>query len=274
MLEEHRTDANYFADYIEDEGYDEYAEYDEYGEYAYDYEEYANAMENILSYIEKPRKYETAHDFFLLEAWKEGELYAKILTLYEQGKLTATTRRKASIGAKDFIQGMCQKDIISLPRTPQTEGLVRVVLLGYASKINLEGLLSGDYPVILDKPQLVTACTHAGATMKAIYDLFSQWHPTASVSSHLTALTPSITHTDRKRALSGLYRAYRESPTTENAMKIVLYLMPIEAMRVCLITDSHPTIEQATVALSRAQHHGAGYERAVQQYIASVKKGS
>ena len=272
MFEEHRTDANYFADYIEDEGYDTYDDYDEYSES--DYSSYIEASQRILSFIEKPRTYTSAHDFFLLEAWKEGELYNYIHTLYEQGMLTATTRRKASLGAKDFLWGMCQNTITSLPRAPQTEGLVIVVLLGYASKINVQGLLSGDFPIILDSAQLVTACTHAGATVKAILDLFLQWHPTATVASHLTALTPSISHSDRKRALSGLYRAYRESPTDKNALRLVLYLMPIESMRVCLITETHPTLEQAQIALSRAHHHGAGYEQAVNQYIVSVKKGS
>lgn len=268
MFEEHRTNANYFADYIEDEGYDEYAEY------ATDHEDYANAMENILCFIQKPHKYESAHDFFLLEAWKENALYAHIHSLYEQGMLTTATRRKASLGAKDYLMGMCQNDITLLPRTPQTEKLVIIVLLGYASKINMQGLLSGDFPIILDNAQLVKACTHAGATVKAVLDLFIQWHPTASISSHLTTLTPSISHSDRKQALTGLYSAYKDCPTNENAMNIVLYLIPIEAMRVCQITDTMPTIDQANIALARACHHGSGYEQAVQQYIESVKKGS
>lgn len=262
MFEEHRTDAKDFADY-EEEGYDEYN---------YDYD--TDAMQTMLAYMEMPRTYTTANDFFLLEASKGGALYDHIYTLYERGMLTATIRRRASLGAKDFIQGMCQNDIRALPRTTQTEGLVKIVLIGYASKINVEGLLSGDFPIILDKNQLVKACTHAGATVRDILDLFLQWHPTASVSSHLTTFTPSISHSDRKQALTGLYSAYKDCPTNENAMNIVLYLIPIEAMRVCLITDTHPTIEQAQIALSRAHHHGAGYEQAVNQYIVSVKKGS
>lgn len=264
MNGEHRTDANYFADYIEDEGYDEYEEYDEC----------TKTIENALAFLEKPRKYETANDYFLLEAWKANALYDHIYTLYEQGMLTATIRRTASLGAKDFLLGMCQNDIRELPRTTQTEGLVKIILLGYASKINVQGLLSVDFPVILDKPQLVTACTHAGATVKAVLDIFMQWHPTATTLSHLTALTPSISHTDRKQALTGLYSAYKDCPTNENALKIVLYLMPIESMRVCLITDTYPTLDQANIALARAHHHGSGYEHAVQQYIESVKKGS
>ncbi len=264
MIEGHRTDANYCTDYIGDEGYDEYD---------YDFDDLAT--DDVLSYIEgRHTGAKTASDFFLMEASKEGELYTHILNLYEQGMLTATIRRTASLGAKDFLLDMCQNDIKSLPRTPQTEGLVIIVLIGYASKINMQGLLSGDNPIILDKSQLVTSCTHAGATVKSILDIFMQWHPTASVASHLTTLTPSITHNNRKKAMSGLYKAYRESPTDENAMQIVLYLMPIEAMRVCLITDTQPTIDQATIALARAHHHGSGYERAVNQYIESVKKGS
>ena len=262
MLEGHRTDAKYFAEY-KDEGYDEY-----------DYEYDTDAMQTMIAYMERPRTYATANDYFLLEASKDGALYDRIYTLYERGMLTATIRRKASLGAKDFLLGMCQNDITLLPRTPQTDGLVRVVLSGYATKINVEGLLSGDFPIILDNAQLVTACTHAGATVKAVLDLFLQWHPTATVSSHLTALTSSVSHRDRKKALSDLYGRYKSNPTDENALKLVLYLMPIDSMRVCVITDSYPTIEQAQIALSRAHHHGAGYEQAVNQYIASVKKGS
>ena len=209
----------------------------------------------------------SADDFFTLEAYEDGAICTHIKDLQCQGMLTAQIRRQASQGAKHFLLYMCQNDIKALPRTPQTEGLVRVVLSGYASKSNAISILSGENPTVLDVHQMEKAVEHSGYTYQSIYNLACEWWNTLTLLSSLTVMEEPLTHKDQQEYLPQAYEAYKIDPTTKNAKLVVIYLLPISDARVCLLTDTPPTKDQASKAVSRAKTHGSGYVKAVKQYI-------
>lgn len=206
-------------------------------------------------------------DFFNLESTEPNAIYHHILTLCLEGRLTAQTRRQASQGAKDFLMFMCQNDIKVLPRTPQTEGLIRVILAGYASKSNVVSIISGENPIILDKHQIETAISHSGSTYQSIYNLACEWWDTLCLMSAMSSLEEPLTYKQQQEQLPQAYEAYKTDPSIENANLVILYLLPIAIARVCILTDTPPTKDQASKTLSRAKPHGSGYVKAVKQYI-------
>ena len=114
-------------------------------------------------------------DFTSMEIAEQGAIFAYMRSHLIRGTLTATIRREASHGALGYIKAICP-DIASITRTPQTEGLVRVIIAGFASKANAFCILSGDVPYILDASQMLTAIKASGSIwFDLIYTLARIW---------------------------------------------------------------------------------------------------
>lgn len=212
-------------------------------------------------------------DFTALEIAEVGGIFAHVRSHLIQGNLTATMRREASHGAWGYVK-MTWKDVPSIPRTPQTEGLVRVILAGYASKANAISILSGDVPHILDASQMLTAIRSAGSQdFDLIYTLARIWWDTLEDTPAPAFTVSAKTQQD---LLKDAYAHYKANPNPTKAEAIVIYLLPVSECRICLQTSCPPTLEQASRAKARSYSHGRGYAKAVQVYIDHIinsKKG-
>lgn len=212
-------------------------------------------------------------DFTAMEIAEKGAIFAHVRSHLIRGTLTATMRRGASHGAWGYIKATW-RDIATIPRTPQTEGLVRVIIAGYASKANVVGILSGDVPHILDASQMLTAIKASGSTwFDLIYTLARIWWDELDDTP-----APVCTLSAKKQQdkLKASYVHYKENPNPTMAEAVVIYLLPVSECRACLQTGCSPTLEQASRAKARSYSHGRGYGQAVQVYIDHIinsKKG-
>ena len=173
-------------------------------------------------------------------------------------------RREASHGAWAYLK-LTWHDIASIPRTPQTEGLVRIILAGYASKANAVSILAGDAPTILDVSQMETAIRASGSKdFDTVYTLARIWWEDIE---GMTLPPVIVSAKSQQEMLKTAYRVYRENPAPTTARNVVIALLPVSEHRVCLQTGCPPTLEQASRARARSYSHGRGYARAVQAYI-------
>lgn len=212
-------------------------------------------------------------DFTALEIAEQGAIFAHVRSHLIRGTLTATMRRKASHGALGYIKATWH-DIATIPRTPQTEGLVRVIIAGYASKANVVGILSGDVPHILDASQMLTAIKASGSIwFDLIYTLARIWWDELDDTPAPVCI---VSTKKQQELLKSAYKAYRDIPNPTTAEAVVIYLLPVSECWVCLQTGCSPTLEQASRAKARSYSHGRGYAKAVQVYIDHIinsKKG-
>lgn len=207
----------------------------------------------------------TRADFTSLEIAEKGGIFVYIRSHLIRGTLTATMRREASHGAWGYLKATWH-DIASIPHTPQTEGLVKVILAGYASKANAWSILSEDAPQILDVPQMATAITASGCKdFDTIYTLARIWWD--GMEMGIPAPPVIVSAKKQQELLKEAYRMYREAPSPTTAEAVVIALLPVSEHRVCLTTGSPPTLEQAGRARARSYSHGGGYAMAVQVYI-------
>lgn len=215
----------------------------------------------------RPRK---RSDFTAMEITESGSIFAYVRCRLIQGTLTATTRREASHGAWGYIKATWG-DVSSIPRNPQTEGLVRGILAGYASKANAWSILSGDVPSIIDVPQMATAIRASGCKeFDTIYTLAQLWWDGIE---GITASPVIVSAKSQWEMLKTAYRVYRENPSSTTARDVVICLLPVSEYRVCLQTGYPPTLEQASRARMRSYSHGRGYAKAVQVYIDHIING-
>ena len=204
-------------------------------------------------------------DFTALEIAENGAILAYIHRHLISGTLTAIMRREASHGAWAYLKATWH-DVASIPRTPQTEGLVRVILAGYASKANAWSILSGDTPQILDVSQMATAIRASGCQdFDMIYTLAQLWWD--GLDEGITPSSVIVSTKKQQEMLKEAYRVYRENPCPTTAEAVVICLLPVSECKVCLQTNIPPTLEQAGRARMRSYSHGRGYARAVQVYI-------
>ncbi len=210
-------------------------------------------------------------DFTALEIAEAGGIFAHVRSHLIRGTLTATMRRGASHGAWGYIK-MTWGEVSSIPRTPQTEGLVRVVLAGYASKANAFCILSGDAPIIVDVTQMATAIRASGCTdFDTIYTLARLWWD--GLEEGITSPPVIVSAKKQQEMLKEAYRMYHDDPSPTTAEQVVIALLPVSECRVCLQTNCHPTLEQVSWARARSYSHGRGYTRAVQVYIDHIING-
>lgn len=203
-------------------------------------------------------------DFTALEIAEAGGIFAHVRSHLIRGTLTATMRRESAHGAWAYLK-LTWGDVASIPRTIQTEGLVRVILSGYASKANAFSILSGDVPHILDGSQMLTAIRASGCSdFDTIYTLARIWWDALD-----DAPAPVCTLSAKKQQdkLKASYAHYKENPNPTTTEAVVIYLLPVTECRVCLQTGYPPTLEQASRAKARSYSHGRGYSQAVQVYI-------
>ena len=203
-------------------------------------------------------------DYTAMEVAENMQIFTYIHRHLVAGTLTAPMRREASHGAWVYLKATWG-DVASIPRTPQTEGLVRVILAGYASKLNAFSILAGDAPIILDTSQMKTAITASGCKdFDTIYTLACIWWEGIE---GMTLPPVIVSAKSQQEILKTAYRAYRDNPTPATAEAVVIALLPVSEHRVCLQTGCPPTLEQASRARMRSYSHGRGYARAVQAYI-------
>ena len=210
-------------------------------------------------------------DFTSLEIAEKGGIFVYLRCRLIQGTLTATIRREASHGAWGYIRATWD-DVASIPRTPQTEGLVRVIIAGYASKASAWSILAGDAPIIVDVPQMATAIRASGCKdFDTIYTLAQLWWD--DLEEGITPSPVIISAKSQQEMLKEAYKAYRDNPSPSTAEAVVIYLLPVSECRVCLQTGCPPTLEQASRARMRSYSHGRGYASAVQVYIDYIING-
>lgn len=180
-------------------------------------------------------------------------------------------RREATHGAWGYIKATWG-DVASIPRTPQTEGLVRVIIAGYASKANAVSILTGDAPQILDVSQMATAIRASRCKVfDTIYTLAQLWWE--GLAEGITSPPVIVSAKSQQEMLKTAYKAYREAPSPATARDVVICLLPVSEHRVCLQTGYPPTLEQAGRARMRSSSHGRGYTKAVQVYIDYIING-
>ena len=210
----------------------------------------------------QPRK---RTDFTAMEIAESGAIFAYLRCRLIQGTLTAPMRREASHGAWGYIK-LTWGDVASIPRTPQTEALVRVILAGYASKSNAWSILTGDAPIIVDVSQMATAIRASGCKhYDTIYTLAMLWWD--DLEEGISSSPVIVSAKKQQEMLKECYKAYKENPTPATAEAVVIALLPVSEHRVCLQTGCPPILEQAGRARMRSYSHGRGYARAVQVYI-------
>lgn len=204
-------------------------------------------------------------DYTAMEVAEPMQIFAYIHRHLVAGTLTATMRRMASHGAWTYLKATWH-DIASIPRTSQTEGLVRAILAGYASKANAVSILSEDAPIIVDVPQMKTAIRASGCPdFDTIYTLARLWWD--GLEEGITSPPVIVSAKKQQEMLKEAYRMYHDDPNPTTAEQVVIALLPVSECRVCLQTNCHPTLEQASRARARSYSHGRGYTRAVQVYI-------
>lgn len=204
-------------------------------------------------------------DFTAMEIAEKGAIFAHVRSHLIRGTLTATIRREASHGALGYIKTI-YPDIASIPRTSQTEGLVRAILAGYASKANAVSILSEDAPIIVDVPQMKTAIRASGCKVfDTIYTLAQLWWE--GLEEGITSPPVIVSAKKQQEMLKEAYRMYHDDPSPTTAEQVVIALLPVSECRVCLQTGIPPTLEQASRARARSYSHGRGYAKAVQAYI-------
>lgn len=204
-------------------------------------------------------------DYTAMEVAEPMQIFAYIHRHLVAGTLTATMRRESAHGAWAYLK-LTWGDVASIPRTIQTEGLVRVVLSGYASKANAFSILSGDAPIIVDVLQMATAIRASRCKVfDIIYTLAQLWWE--GLEEGITSPPVIVSAKSQQEMLKTAYKAYREAPSPATARDVVICLLPVSEHRVCLQTGCPPTLEQASRAKARASSHGRGYAKAVQAYI-------
>lgn len=221
-----------------------------------------------MSFYTIPRK---RVDYTAMEVAEPMQIFGYIHRHLVAGTLTATMRREAAHGAWSYLKATWH-DIASIPRTSQTEGLVRVVLAGYASKANAHCILSGDAPIIVDAPQMKTAIRASGCKVfDTIYTLAQLWWE--GLEEGITSPPVIVSAKKQQEMLKEAYRMYHDDPSPTTAEQVVIALLPVSECRVCLQTGIPPTLEQASRARARSYSHGRGYTRAVQVCIDHIING-